>query len=124
MTTASARGRPTRAASEMLRMINAFLTVQAVHAAAWLWIADRLGEGSRSVDELASSTGAHRLSLHRLLRMLAGIGVFHEEGTGGSRSPRSESPSAARAPTPSGTGRSTLELRRFGTYGAGCATAS
>jgi hypothetical protein len=66
----------------MLQMLNAFLMVQALHVAAELGIADRLADGSRSVDELANATGAHQRSLYRLLRMLAGVGVFREEGDG------------------------------------------
>lgn len=68
--------------STMLQMLNAFLTVQALYVAAALGIADRLADGSRSVDELANATGAHHGSLYRLLRMLAGVGVFREEADG------------------------------------------
>ena len=50
--------------------------------AALLGIADLLASGPRSVHELAAATGAHRSSLHRLLRMLAGAGAFHEEPDG------------------------------------------
>lgn len=86
----------------MLQMLNAFLTVQALHVAAALGIADRLADGTRSVDELAKATGAHQRSLYRLLRMLAGLGVFREEedgrfaltALGGSL--RSEGPSSVR----------------------------
>lgn len=66
----------------MLQMLNAFLTVQALHVAAVLGIADQLAEGPRSVDELASMTGAQRSALYRLLRMLAGANVFREEVDG------------------------------------------
>ena len=68
--------------SEMLRMLNAFLTVQALHVAAVLGVADLLAAGSRTVDELAAATKADRSSLHRLLRMLTGPGVFREEADG------------------------------------------
>lgn len=66
----------------MLQMLNAFLTVQAVHVAAVLGIADILADGPRSVDELASITGAQGPSLYRLLRMLTGAGVFRGEVDG------------------------------------------
>ena len=66
--------------AEMLRMLNAFLTVQALHVAAFLGLADLLAAGSKTVDELAA---ADRIaSLHRLLRMLTGPGVFREEADG------------------------------------------
>jgi len=66
----------------MLRMLNAFLTVQAIHVAASLGVADLLAAGPQSVDELAAATKADRSSLHRLLRMLTGPGVFVEEADG------------------------------------------
>ena len=68
--------------AEMLRMLNAFLTVQALHVAAFLGVADLLAAGSKTVDELAAATRADRSSLHRLLRMLTGPGVFLEEADG------------------------------------------
>jgi predicted O-methyltransferase YrrM len=67
---------------EMLRMLNAFLAVQAVHVAAVLRLADLLATDTLGVDELAAATRADRRSLHRLLRMLAGAGVFREEADG------------------------------------------
>jgi hypothetical protein len=68
--------------AEMLRMLNGFLTVQALHVAAFFGIADLLALGSKTVDELAVATRADRSSLHRLLRMLTGPGVFLEEADG------------------------------------------
>ncbi len=82
MTMASEPGRPGEAPLQMLQMLNTFLTVQALHVAAALGIADRLADGSGSVDDLANATGAHRASLYRLLRMLAGAGVFREQADG------------------------------------------
>jgi len=66
----------------MLQMLQGFLTVQGVHVAAVLGIADLLADGPQSVHYLAKATGAHRPSLQRLLRMLTGSGVFHEETDG------------------------------------------
>jgi len=68
--------------AEMLRMLNSFLTVQALHVAAFLGLADLVAAGPKSVDELAAATEADRSSLHRLLRMLTAPGVFHEETDG------------------------------------------
>lgn len=73
---------PGQETSEMLKMLNGFLTVQALHVATVLGIPDRLDEGAKSIDELATATGAHPPSLYRLLRMLAGSGVFQEEADG------------------------------------------
>jgi hypothetical protein len=63
-------------------MLNAFLTVQALHVAALLGVADLLVDGPKSVDELATESKADGSSLHRLLRMLTGPGVFREEADG------------------------------------------
>jgi hypothetical protein len=66
----------------MLQLLNGFLTVQAIHAAAALGIADLLADGPRTGDDLAAATGAHGPSLYRLLRTLTGAGVFREEADG------------------------------------------
>ena len=93
---------PGEAASRMLQLLNAFLTVQALHVVAALGIADRLAEGPATVDDLAAATGAHRPSLYRLLRMLTGAGVFREEADGRfaltalGRTLRSEGPDSVR----------------------------
>ena len=75
-------GPPAQAPAQMLQMLNAFLTVQALHVAASLDLADLLASGPRSVQDLAAATGAHRPSLHRLLRMLTGLGVLAETADG------------------------------------------
>jgi DNA-binding transcriptional ArsR family regulator len=72
-------GSPGQVPSRMLQILNAFLTVQALHVAAVLRIADRLADGSQSVDDLANGTGAHRESLYRLLRTLGAAGIVREE---------------------------------------------
>lgn len=82
MSTADDEGRASEAPSRMLGLLNACFTTQALHAAAALDIADRLADGPVSVEDLAAATGAHGPSLYRLLRMLAGAGVFTEEADG------------------------------------------
>ena len=64
------------------RMTNAYQVSQAIHAAASLGIADLLEDGPKSVDGLAEATGAHAPALYRLLRALAGVGVFAERADG------------------------------------------
>jgi hypothetical protein len=73
---------PVDASSRMLHLLNSFLTVQAIHVAAVLGIADHLAAGLTTIDELATATSAHRPSLYRLLRTLAGAGVFQEVADG------------------------------------------
>jgi hypothetical protein len=51
---------------------------QAVYVAAKLGVADLLADGPRSVNELAAATAMHERSLYRVLRSLAGVGVFRE----------------------------------------------
>ena len=75
-------GRPSEAASRMLQLLNAFLTVQTLHVAAALGIPDLLADAPATADSLAVDTGAHPPSLYRLLRMLAGAGVLREEADG------------------------------------------
>jgi len=75
-------GRSGEAASRMLQFLNAFVTVQTLHVAAALGIPDLLADGPVTVDSLAVRSGAHRPSLYRLLRMLAGMGVLREEADG------------------------------------------
>jgi hypothetical protein len=73
---------PGEASSRVLQMLNAFLTVQALHVIAALGIPDRMANGPAAVNDIAAATGAHSPSLYRLLRMLVDAGVFHEEADG------------------------------------------
>ncbi len=94
--------RPEDASARMLQLLNAFLTVQALHVVATLGIADRLADGWMAADDLAAVTGAHAPSLYRLLRMLVGVGVFREDAQARfalgplGRSLRSDSPESVR----------------------------
>jgi len=74
---------PAQASAQMLQMLHGFVTVQTLHVVARLGIADLLRDGPRSISDLAAATGADQGSLHRLLRMLTGPGVFREEADGG-----------------------------------------
>ena len=61
------------------RLVNGYQVTQAVHVAVKLGIGDLLADGPRTSDDLAAATGAHPDALYRLLRALAGVGVFREE---------------------------------------------
>ena len=61
------------------RMTTAFQMTQLVYVAAKLKIADHLAAGPRPVSELAAASGSHADSLYRVLRALAGYGVFAEQ---------------------------------------------
>jgi hypothetical protein len=70
---------PSRQA-EMLRLISGYWISQSIHVAAVLGVADYLENGPKTSAELAAATGAHAHSLYRLLRALASVGVFAEDG--------------------------------------------
>ncbi|HLW71314.1 MAG TPA: methyltransferase [Candidatus Binataceae bacterium] len=59
-----------------------YLVSRCLHVAAELGIADLLKDGPKSIEDLARVTGAHQPSLYRLLRTLAGHGVFAQESPG------------------------------------------
>ncbi|HZS46469.1 MAG TPA: methyltransferase [Blastocatellia bacterium] len=65
--------------SVMLQMITSSWIAQSVYAAAKLGIADLLKDKPRTSDELARETATHSPSLYRLMRSLAGIGIFAED---------------------------------------------
>lgn len=54
------------------------MMTQALGIAAKLGIADILNDGGKSTEELAAATSTHAPSLYRVLRSLAGAGVFAE----------------------------------------------
>ena len=62
--------------ARMLQLITGYWISQAVGAAAMLGLADQLADGSRSASDVAASVNADTRSVHRIMRMLASIGVF------------------------------------------------
>lgn len=66
----------------MMQLIFGKWAAMAVSVAAKLRVADRLAAGPRSVADLAAETGTHAPSLYRVLRALAGVGVFAEDADG------------------------------------------
>lgn len=76
--------------STLHQMINGYQVSQALHVAATLGIPNLLTHGPRSVNDLAEATGTHAPTLYRLLRALAGIGVFVEVDEGFGSTPLSE----------------------------------
>jgi hypothetical protein len=77
--------------AELTGRLLGFAVSQAIHAAAALGIADLLAERPRTAEELAEAAHADPDALYRLLRLLAGHGIF-VEGEGGrfANSPLSE----------------------------------
>src|SRR5437867_5930754 len=64
--------------TQMLDLIIGYWVSQLVFVAAKLGLADLLKDGPRTPAELAASTGTHASALQRVLRALAGVGVFAE----------------------------------------------
>ena len=68
--------------AQMIQLLGGFRISQALYAAAVLGVADHLVAGPAPAEVLAERTGTHAPSLRRLLRTLAGAGVFTEPGPG------------------------------------------
>ncbi len=61
---------------QMMRLITGYWLSQAVGVVAKLGVADHLGNGPTTCDELARSVGVDTPILYRVLRLLASVGVF------------------------------------------------
>lgn len=66
----------------LIEMIGGYMTAHALGLAAELKIADLIHDGVCTSAELAKATGSHEPSLHRLLRMLAAVGITTEPEPG------------------------------------------
>lgn len=62
----------------VMQVITGYWESQALYVAAKLELADKLGKGCKSSDELARHSQADPDTLFRLLRALASIGIFRE----------------------------------------------
>jgi len=62
-----------------MEMIFGFALSRSIAVAAQFGVADLLKDGPQSANDLARSIGAHPRSLYRMLRALAGAGIFAEE---------------------------------------------
>jgi hypothetical protein len=67
---------------QLLQLIIGSWISRAIYVAAKLRIADHLKDGPRAAEELAAATGVAAGPLYRLLRALAGVGVFAREADG------------------------------------------
>jgi hypothetical protein len=66
--------------AELMGIAAGYQRSRALMVATELGIADLLRGGPRSVGDLAQATRTHEPTLYRLLRALASVGVFHEDG--------------------------------------------
>jgi hypothetical protein len=65
---------------ELIDLVAQFVVARAVGVCAKLRIADHLGDGAATADELAGLCGAHPRALYRMLRLLAAAGLFTTDG--------------------------------------------
>jgi len=65
-------------AGKVAQMLTGYWVSQMIYVAAKLDLAGLLRDGPRTADDLAQATGMHARSLYRLLRGLAGLGIFAE----------------------------------------------
>jgi hypothetical protein len=69
-------------AGKMMGLAMGAFAAQAIYVAAKLGLADLLAGGANTADELAAATATDGPSLYRLMRALAGYGVFAETDDG------------------------------------------
>ncbi len=87
----------------MLRFLGGFRIARTMYVASELGIADLLADGAKTTAELAQATDAHELSIYRVLRALASVGIFAEDEIGkfkltpAAEFLRADSPSSLRA---------------------------
>jgi hypothetical protein len=67
---------------QLVQMIRGSWVSRAIYVAAKLRIADLLADGPRSAEDLAAAVGVTPRPLYRVLRALAGVGVFAREADG------------------------------------------
>jgi hypothetical protein len=66
----------------MLRFLGGFRIARIIYVVAELGIADLLVDGAKTITELAQATETHELSLYRVMRSLASVGIFAEDDEG------------------------------------------
>ena len=90
------------ASARLMRLGFGFAVSQAIRVVAELKICDLLSTGDRAIGDLAAATGSNAGALYRVMRLLAGEGVFREVSAGRfalteiSRALRSDEPTGPR----------------------------
>jgi hypothetical protein len=67
--------------AQLIQMATAHWVSSLVNVAAQMSLADRLAEAPKTADELAQSTATDAPSLYRVMRTLAGMGLFTEDSS-------------------------------------------
>jgi len=63
----------------MIRLCMSYIPTRVIYVAAKLGIPDHIGDGGASSEELAPKLKIDLASLYRVLRVLAGLGVLHQD---------------------------------------------
>jgi len=69
-------------AQALAQLLAGAWLAQAIAVAAKVGVADMLKDGPRSPADLAAATGSDAMAMHRILRALAGAGIFEEKPDG------------------------------------------
>ena len=69
---------PGSARLQLLDLLGGFLRTQALATVARLGVADIVGEEPVAVEELAARVEVNPSALHRVMRLLASVGIFSE----------------------------------------------
>src|SRR5450755_1841561 len=65
--------------AQLMQMAMGYANTFLVRTAAQLGIADHLVDGPKTAEELAAATNTNAAALYRVLRTLAGLGIFSED---------------------------------------------
>jgi hypothetical protein len=68
--------------AQLVQMMTGFMTFRAIYVAAKLGLPDLMIDGGADAADLAVRVGTDPRALYRLLRMLAGLGIFREDAPG------------------------------------------
>lgn len=70
---------PTSAHIQIMQLTSAWWTSRCLHVVAELGIADLIGDQPQSTEALAKASGTQPKALHRVLRLLASVGIFEQQ---------------------------------------------
>jgi hypothetical protein len=65
----------------MLRLFMGYIPTRVIYAAAKLELTDHIGDGGANAQELAHKIKVDPAALFRIMRVLAGLGVLHQDAT-------------------------------------------
>src|SRR5262245_27430995 len=68
-------------AQHLMQIAGGYVLSSALYVVTKAGVADHLGSGPRNVAELAKATKTNEDALYRLMRLLATVGIFVEEGS-------------------------------------------